>query len=155
MKRLFAVLLGFSLLAATPATESLEQPVERPVVHGSEAPTQVCGWYFTEGCAFTWHKLQGPAGDGYEGLHGDCAYCLTGQGSYDCHPSCLPAEEEEKVVLAYAEALEALAIDDRVTLVRLAEVIPQYVTFNANRGAIQILDCEKNLVLGSFSVATE
>ena len=133
----------------TASVLELEFPV---VAVGTHTPADVCGWYFMDGCAFLWHKVEGPSGSGVVGLHSDCRICITGEGYFDCHPSCEPQDDEE-TQLAYAEAMQALQVSDRLTLVRLASIIPDYVTYNHERGAVQVLDCERNHVLGSVSVA--
>jgi len=140
------------LIVTTPTAEA--NPVGATGSVDTHTPADVCGWYFTEGCDFLWHTVEGPSVTGVMGLHGDCRYCLSGEGPYDCHPSCEPQDDEE-TQLAYAEAMQALQASDRVTLVRLASVIPDYVTYNHERGAVQVLDCERNLVLGSVSVAAD
>lgn len=153
VKRILALMLSFALVAAAPAPEGSAAPELADTVQ--DGPSEVCGWYYTSGCSFGWHIVQGPSGSGVMDLHGNCAWCTEGEGRYNCHPSCDPMEEDVEVQLAYAEAVDALANDDRLALERLASVIPEYVTFNADRGAIQVLDCRKHLVIGSVSVATE
>lgn len=108
----------------------------------------VCGWYFFGGCDDGWHKVQGPAPDGYHNLHGDCRLCILG----DCHPTCGVSEEEEDVQLAYERALDALANGRIEALLSGARQIPEYVVVNPERGSVQVMDCRKEFVVGSLLI---
>lgn len=102
---------------------------------------------------FAYHDMcSTPEFDWYN--FGHCGICLLCQGGWGgCHPLCYPADDEgESVKTAYATILDAAAEGDRLSVLRLGDSAPGYVHFNRERWAIQVLDCEKRVVIASLPI---
>jgi len=79
-------------------------------------------------------------------LHGTCSICAYGT----CHPVCAPEEEDEETQLAYQSVIRALEEGDFEAVATLAPKLTRFVTFNADRDAVQVLDCDRSRVVASL-----
>ncbi len=109
-----------------------------------------CGWIFDCGIG---HKVQGPSGSGVTGLHDDCRLCEGGDPIY-CHNGCnvtaLPDAPLRPV--HYRLAVEAATAGDTESLLALAGKIPDLLSVNRERNAIQLMNCDQSSVIVSLSL---
>ena len=131
MKLILSALVGVGLVFPTQAVSQIN-------------PT--CGVYDVENCDAQWHKVVEP-GEFVINIHYLCGQCLFGQ----CHPYCIPEEEEEDVKLAYAEVMDAAAAGDVERLVALAPRTNGLAFLNVERNAMQVWNCEKTFIVASLS----
>jgi hypothetical protein len=118
----------------------------------------VCGHIFYTGCVGEGaHKVQGPSGDGYTGLHGECLVCVDERGGDEppesCHGTCdaLVAEAgDSTLVPKYAEALQLATAGDADALAKLIDELPNYVKLNEDRGTVQLFDCKGSEVIANL-----
>ncbi len=132
------------------------QSVRPSPVRADEIPDRLpfCAQMLSGGCGFGWHVLQGPSGGGYDGdeAHGDCRQCIQG---YPCHTDCGASEEPEETRLAYDAAVAAAARGDAAGLVALSESADGYVRVNTARHSVQLLSCDRRLVIANLTLALE
>ena len=122
---------------------------------GTNSPNYViadgafCAGMLSQGCEVGWHVLLGPGG-GFNGAeaHGDCRRCVF---PYPCHSGCNDAEEDNEAdQLAYAEARAAAERGDVQSLLSLLADRNQYVVVNHDRGAVQLLSCDRLWVVSNL-----
>lgn len=138
----YAVLAGLAL-----AFFALPSPIR--------AQAEVCGKVDTTVCAGGGaHKvlLEVPALS--KGTHSDCRVC-SGQYISDCHPSDGCAEMFEfgaMAVSAFRSILESANEGDVGAILALSREVQGAVFYNAQRNAVQILDCSRSQVMASIRV---
>lgn len=118
------------------------------------AQAEVCGKVETSSCGGGEgaHKvlLQTPALS--KGTHSDCRVC-SGEFISDCHPTC-PDQFAfgDMARAAFRSILESANEGDVGTILALSHEVHGAVVYNANRGAVQILDCSGTHVMASLRV---
>lgn len=109
-----------------------------------------CGTWYTFPCAPGQHTVGGASGGPIDGRHEDCRDASQ-EWIYD-HISCNPEEQDVQPmdVPAYAAALEAFSAEDVGAAMEFASDLPLFVTYNAERGAVQLRDCIGQALVASF-----
>jgi hypothetical protein len=117
-----------------------------PLPEGERGTAQYCGTYVS-GCEFGWHRLLGGYSQ-YLYPHSECGQCLFGVDN--CHPDCELDDEDHETQAAYSAALEAAGRGDVVALMAARAVIPSWVRINEFRASVQLLACDRALVLANL-----
>lgn len=135
-----------------PAVVGLALAAVLPVnLHAQVAPATHCGdpeWFC--GAEPDSHYLCGDLFDHtYHNEH--CVECLVCDLSWSfCHPACSPELADGADGEAYQEIMRVAAAGDVSSVIALAPKARDYVSFNRERWAIQILDCRKEAVVANL-----
>jgi len=107
-----------------------------------------CGFYQQFGCPGpTDHWVAFATEGDLEDPHSTCLIC------FNCHDACIP-DEDEDVQLAYAAAAEAARVGDLEALLGFAPLIPEYLSYNSERSAVQLWSCTGEYPIASLNVPT-
>lgn len=120
----------------------------------ASAQPEVCGKFVTEGCG-SGHKVSIQVPAIVLGAHSECMIC-TGQDPIDCHGTCQISENFSTLIQTAFQSLLAVANSGDLTAVlSLSRVVNGTVFYNAQRNAIQILDCTRSSIVASLNVRTK
>jgi hypothetical protein len=129
----FAICVGLAMLFGVPSVGSAQTG---------------CG-YWTSCFDGNWHSLPDGAFWGYDDPHFECAYCLVPSG---CHYPCAYGFSTPTERKAYLAATEAAARSDVGAILDLAPSTGARVIFNPSRSSLQILSCDKSMIIASLQV---
>ena len=104
-----------------------------------------CGSYGV--CFYGNHTMSGPSGDS-QNQHGGCLYCIAGW--LTCHPGCLDAALPEDRRAAYKMAFVSAGQGDVHGMLSVMPAIPDLLSINAERGAVQLLACAGDHIVASL-----
>lgn len=133
-------------------------------VEGISTPNPICGtMYACEVAGFEgdWMAFGGVSHNPLPtDFHTECLICDWQDGIAGiCHFSCTPEEEEqqdqeqEEILAAYVELLQAFESGDPSAIVETAQTEGWPVVWQADRGALQLLGCDGESVLASYTPA--
>lgn len=143
MLTLLVAVLPFGAIRAP-----LTQPVGSPTapLEATTGETVLAGCFNMWYCGGGHYMLQGPVG-AYQVYHGECKICIDQGG---CHDGCGATEAGKKA--DYARMVAAAATADVDGLIEAAKTMPEYVYFNAQRDAVQVLACDQRTIIASVPV---
>lgn len=110
-----------------------------------------CGWADGLGCSSGGghHKFYVDTGLSQGTQHLDCRYCSFG----GCHPWCWEEEDEvDAVDLEMIAAQDDISRGDFPSLLERLGAVKKYAVFNEDRGAIQLMSCDGDMVVASMTV---
>jgi hypothetical protein len=85
--------------------------------------------------------------------HLSCLICVGGDPT-NCHPYCVFTSADPKVQQGFERVVAAASRGAAAEVVVLGRAFKEHVYFNAERGAVQILSCDRMSVLASLPLTT-
>ena len=122
------------------------------LVTPSAAEAQQC-YRLTYGCNLPndgSHTASGGGTSVGEPTHATCNICPG--GIFNCHAECEPTLVDRLGKEAYRSTVAAARRGDVETLIALGSLVPDYVRYNAERRAVQLLSCTGSSVLATLLV---
>lgn len=124
-----------------------------PVAVADEGDFSGCGYVDESMCGGSGNHAVPPTGAGVKGGHSSCMYCTSGQ-SADCHGSCALSQNPTQQ-RRYEALLDAGGRRDVAAILDLAQSLPGFAVFNADRDAIQLKDCKLGQIVANIPVGSK
>jgi hypothetical protein len=114
------------------------------------AAAQSCG--YLQWCWESVHKMPPSYNGFYDTPHESCNVCPG--YILDCHKEC--GISDDLIAQSAVRSAVIVALEGDVNgVVALAHLAPQFIRYNSQRGAVQIMGCDKNVVLATLQVRNQ